>query len=121
MAMSDAETVSTAISSTAPFRSKECCGTPTLRRRPKTLGREEISTPSTRMLPELRLMMRKRLATREVLPLPVLPQTPIFSPALMSRDTFFRMRLSLLRRRRVVQVSNDFSPNVGDIQADTHL
>ena len=48
-----------------------------------------ILTPSISMWPESGSMIRKRDNMIDDLPAPVLPTTPIFSPAFMVSDMFF--------------------------------
>ena len=49
-------------------------------------GIVEMSMPSIRMLPLESSSRRKRVDTRVLFPLPLLPQMPILWPALMERE-----------------------------------
>jgi len=96
MAWSEAVPMGSAFRRTEPLSKKGCWGTLQRRRRTSWRGTVAMSTPSMRMDPPCRSTSRKRVMTRDVLPLPVRPQMPILSPAAMERERSLRTRLSPL-------------------------
>src|SRR4051794_6694768 len=72
-----------------------------------------MSMPSIMILPPLDLIIRKMLRTREVLPLPVRPQIPIFWPGSMESETLLSTGSDVLLR-----VSAEF---IRDLVIGTYL